>query len=764
MSALAGPAQAEEISRPITAWPILFHKADEHHAETDVLWPVYHFERNETWSKHSVGGILFTTQADPAKDFRKTSVLWPISTYERTGPKLWFHIFPLYWYKSEPGYRHNVIFPVYWDIERKDSSAFHVWPLFGVNRKGETFAEYSTIYPFFRSGRDSASGEVDVHFPWPLINYHHKGDYLSHRIIPLYWYEGSGETSQGFATLYFWKSSPDRTARGFFPLWYSSRAAEEKIDLVFPLYFNRETPGSRLRLITPFIVSRKTAGESMHLVFPLYYHSESPKTRTSMITPLFFTRRSGEGGFTMLLPVYFDYQTQNTGVTIGLPVYGGYRSGTFTFRTIFPVYYHSEDSALRSEFTYYFPLYGSYRRGETVSRHFVLFPLYSQLHDEELQLSAWDVLWPLFHYETSPDTLSVHALPLYWHSSAPGRSFTMGFPVYWSLSAGEENTRLVLPFYGVHRKGEWYRLSSFLGPLYLNLRDDHAGLSQQSALFWLYNRRIKGDEERAWFIPLYYHHRDADSLLTLWLAPPYVHMKRQDREWLHFWPFFGKVKNGTYTEYSTLWPLIRYGSDPEKDRSMVHVLLFYRARQGETSDTVFFPLWYHHGSPEKTRDASLFLHWYERDRTKDKTRLTFLWLVPGTDVALIRYRREGDEVRHAVFPLYTYSSNEKTDAMGLSFLWPLFSYEKKGESQSDTDVLWKVISYERKDAETSEFRFLWRFIRKSTTKTSSTFEFNPFFYTESEEGKGSYWAILGGLFGVETLPDQRKKVRLLWIF
>jgi hypothetical protein len=138
--------------------------------------------------------------------------------------------------------------------------------------------------------------------------------------------------------------------------------------------------------------------------------------------------------------------------------------------------------------------------------------------------------------------------------------------------------------------------------------------------------------------------------------------------------------------------------------------------------------------------------------------------VPGTDVALIRYRREGDEVRHAVFPLYTYSSNEKTDAMGLSFLWPLFSYEKKGESQSDTDVLWKVISYERKDAETSEFRFLWRFIRKSTTKTSSTFEFNPFFYTESEEGKGSYWAILGGLFGVETLPDQRKKVRLLWIF
>ncbi len=115
------------------------------------------------------------------------------------------------------------------------------------------------------------------------------------------------------------------------------------------------------------------------------------------------------------------------------------------------------------------------------------------------------MLWPLFHYETSPDTLSIHALPLYWHSRTPNRSFTAVFPLYWSLSSGEESTRLVLPFYGVHQKGEWYRLRSFLVPVYFDIRDDHAGLSRQSALFWLYNRRVKGDEERTWFIPLYYH-------------------------------------------------------------------------------------------------------------------------------------------------------------------------------------------------------------------------------------------------------------------
>jgi hypothetical protein len=197
---------------------------------------------------------------------------------------------------------------------------------------------------------------------------------------------------------------------------------------------------------------------------------------------------------------------------------------------------------------------------------------------------------------------------------------------------------------------------------------------------------------------------------------------------------------------------------------MAHVLLFYRARQGQTSDTLFFPLWYHHGSPAATLDTSLFLHWYERDESLDRTRLTFFWLIPGTDIALIRYFREGDALKHGVFPLYSYFSDERTDALRWTFLWPLFSYESRGELERETGILWKVISYERKDADTVDFRFFWRFIHRGRTKTSSVFEFNPFYYYESEEGKGSYWAVLGGLFGLETTPEQKEKVRVFWIF
>jgi hypothetical protein len=754
-------SHAEELSRPITAWPLLYHKVEKDRAETDALFSLYHYRRKDTWSKYSFGYVLFSTEGDPAKEFRKTRVIWPLSTYERKGPSTWFHLFPLYWYKSAPGYHHNVLFPVYWDIEGRGYSAFHVWPFFGINRRGESFAEYSTLWPFFRYGRDTRTGEVDVNAPWPLINYHREGDHLTHRVLPLYWYDETGSSSSGFVTLYFWKTTPDFSSRGIFPLWYSARGTTEKTDLVFPLYFNRETPESRLRFITPFAVSRKTPESSASLIVPLYFNYESSETRARMITPLYFTRRSGESSFTMFLPVYFDYETRDSGLRLGLPVYGRYRSGPFTFSTFFPLYYHSEDTGLRSEFTYYFPLYGMYRRGNAVSRHFVLFPLYSQLRDEELQLRAWDVLWPLFHYETSPTTLSVHLLPLYWHSSTPERSFTVGFPLYWSFSSGEDSFRLIAPFYAVNRKGDWYRQRFFLGPLYMDTVDTRAGLSKQEALFWLFSRKAQGDEKRTWFIPLYYHHSDADSLLTLWLLPPYVHVKDPGKEWLHLWPLFGKVRSGTYTEYSTLWPLIRFGSDPVNDRSMAHVLLFYRARQGQTSDTVFVPLWYHHGGPTATIDTSLFLHWYERDESLDRTRLNFFWLIPGTDISLFRYHRQGDVLKHGLFPLYTYFFDESEDALKWTFLRPLFTYERRGEYLFRGGLL---MSYERKDADTSEFRFLWRFIHRARTKTSSMFEFNPFYYYESEEGKGSYWAVLGGLFGLETTPEMKKRYRVFWIF
>lgn len=759
----ASAGRAEELSRPIPLWPVLYHRSDDRAAETDVLWPFFHYERRDTFSRYDLRPLV-STESDPARDFRKTSFILSLSTYERKGPRTWFHLFPVYWYEREPGYRHTVVFPVYWDIERGADTTFHIWPLFGISRRGNTFAEYSTLYPLFRYSRDTAAGEVSAGYPWPLAAYHRRNGSLEHWFFPLYWRREAGDASEGFTTLYYWKTAPGVSRRGIFPVWHSSRTGMERADLVLPFYFNRETADSRLRFITPFAITRTTPESSADLVIPLYFRYRSATTQARMITPLYFTKRSADSDLSLLLPLYFDRRTKDQELTLGLPCYGRYRSGPFTFATFFPLYYHSEDTELRSEFTYYFPVYGAYRRGETVSKHYVLFPLYSRIRDEELRLSAWDALWPLIHYETSPASTSVRLLPFYWHSRTPERAFTAGLPLYWSFSSGEDRFSLFAPVYAVSRKGDWYRRRFFLGPLYMDTTDARAGLSKQEALFWLYSRKVQADETRTWFIPLYYHRSGADAFRTLWLLPPYVHVKDPEKEWLHLWPLFGRTRNRSYTEYATLWPLFRYGSDPAQDRSMTQFLLYYRARSGQSSDTLLFPLWYHRASPVETIDSSLFLHWYEREAGRERTRFTLLWLVPGTDIAFIRYRRDAGQLRHGVFPLYSYYADGSSDAKRWTFLWPLFSYSSRGEFEQETGFLWKLISYERDDAETMDFRVLWRFIRRSTTRTTSNFELNPFYYFEAEEGKGSYWAILGGLIGVETTPEMKKRYRVFWVF
>ena len=325
----------------------------------------------------------------------------------------------------------------------------------------------------------------------------------------------------------------------------------------------------------------------------------------------------------------------------------------------------------------------------------------------------------------------------------------------------------LVPLYGVHTKGEWYKKRFVLGPVFMDTRDTRVGLSRQDFLYPIFSRLQEEGRQRTWFIPFYYHNYDSNSHLTiasLALLPPYYfNEERPGRKELHIWPFYGNKEQGSYREYSTLWPLIRFGSEPQSESAMTHILLYYNEKQKDDVFAAFFPLWLHRTTPVKTHDASLFLHWYENDIQREMTRTSLLWLWPDK-LSLFNYQREPHHLQHTLFPVYSYDRNDKTDALRWFFLWPLFQHSARGDYVQQTGFLWKVLSYEQQDADTRDFRFLWRFIRKSKTATSSTFEFNPLYYHESEEGKGSYWTILGGLIGAETTPDGERNMRFLWIF
>ncbi|MFQ5543657.1 MAG: hypothetical protein ACE5FY_04825, partial [Nitrospiria bacterium] len=318
------------------------------------------------------------------------------------------------------------------------------------------------------------------------------------------------------------------------------------------------------------------------------------------------------------------------------------------------------------------------------------------------------------------------------------------------------------PFYGIHKKGDGYRKRFILGPVYIKTEDGSAGLIQHDFLYPIFSRKQEGEKRRTWLIPLYYHQTDPDGRFSLGISPLIL-------------PFYHRYRKGSYREVGAFWPLIRFGEDSEQDLRFSQFFLFLNKRKGEEALTSVIPFWMHKTMPKRTTDASLFLHWYQQDRVKKKTNLSFLWLIPPDTppivsrfslpgLSLIWYEYSSNLTRHGFFPLYSYEKNNVADGMKWTFLWPLFSYQSVGDLVKKTGFLWQVITYERKDAETSDFRFLWRLIRRSKRLEGTTFEFNPFFFYESQKGKGNYWAILGGLFGRETSRDGEAKTRWLWIF
>ncbi|MEW6379734.1 MAG: hypothetical protein AB1611_09015 [bacterium] len=381
-----------------------------------------------------------------------------------------------------------------------------------------------------------------------------------------------------------------------------------------------------------------------------------------LVTPFSMRRKYHACYLSTLITVSLADEREDMGIEAVLPGSSRYPSGEVTFSSLYSVYYQTEDIQSQSDLTDCFSSRGKYRRGE----------------------------------KTSPKTFSIRILPFFCRICAEDYGLIMIFPLYSSVHYREYTLTHIIPFYGVHSRGNWYIRRFVLAPfIFMDTRDRSRGLSRQDIIFPFFSNIRDGDEGRTWLFPFYYHRYNPDEQLTMGsvaLLPPYYFSRKKgvDREY-YLWPFYGRAQRG---------------------------------------------------------------------RDKD---IALLWLYPP-EVSLIRYHQRPGRRQHAIFPLYSYDRNEREDAFRLTLLWPLFSYRNQGEYTRKTGSSWAMISYERTGEDSWEFRFLWRLIRRVRTDKFSIFELNPLYSAKSAKGKGSYWAILGGLLGVETTKDRHKRVRWLWIF
>jgi hypothetical protein len=746
----------------VTLWPLVWHRATPEESTTDVLWPFFQQKSKGEWHRVALRPFLYSKESDPSRDFRRMHILWPVSLFHREGET-----------------ERNYIFPAYWRGRDEQREWLHLWPLYGNSLQADGTRTRSTLYPFFRYSSNEQTGDWSWDAPWPLVNFFHRQDAEGGRLLPFYWRHRAEDTDGGMLFPYLWYETEETAHQAILPLWYRRRTPQSSTTMLLPLYWQHRAENTEGGMLFPYLWYEKE--EAKHqAILPLWFRRRTPQSSTNFLLPLWFSHQGQNRRYQGLLPLYWQQQEKDTRLRLIAPLHL-HHIGTDAETSLWlPVYFHHQDRLAQSELVYYFPFYGKYTLRDQVTRHLVLFPLYAHFVDLEREHQSWNVLWPLFHYETAPESYQAWALPFYWRSRAPAVERTMAFGLYWSFRREDSGTTLLVPVYGhfataereqrhipllysTFRRADGYHKSLFLGPIYIDTEDPRHERRQSDFLWPLVSWKDEGEKHHRRALPFYWHERRPGRELSLGsvalLPPYYLRQETAERSLLHLWPLFGKSRLDSYQEVSSFWPLLRWGDDTEGQRRTRQFLLAYSLTEGDVQRTGFFPLWHRRQEPGKKKDLSL-LHWSEEDKSKGSSRFAVLHL---GDPEYSLFGRSSDEKasRHHLFPLYSFRRDDSAQTRQLSILGPFLS-RQSGPDHSRTRLLWKTLYFEH-GPDREESGLLWRLVRSYRAADQEIFEFNPFYYRErKKDGGEEYRAWLGGIYAVRQRPEQVRR-RLLWL-
>ncbi|MBE0501811.1 MAG: hypothetical protein IBX47_10245 [Desulfuromonadales bacterium] len=698
LCSIAAPSWADTGSAgnypAVTLWPLAYHQQVEDHARTDILYPVFHYKREGSYSRFAVRPFLYNLEKDSAKDFRQLNVLWPLTHFESEGDRLKRYIFPFYYQsRNDPEF------------------SLHVWPFYGHSLQSDGTESWSTLYPFFQYHRNEAQVLRKIDYFWPLGRSLMNAETSSNYLFPFWWNKKAPGISGRFVFPYFMYETETSRQDAIIPVWYRLRTPREKKDLILPIWYAQSREHSRFRTL-----------------FPLYWNFEDGPERQ---------------------------------LSLFVPVYGRYRNHENDYQSLFPFYFRHTNLALDSEFRYYFPLYGQYRKGEDIRHSYYLFPIYAHIEDETVGREAWYFLWPLIYRDTRPDSSETWAVPFYWSKNTSEREFRVALiPPYYrntNLARGSE-FRYYFPFYGYYRGGESVQHSYYLFPLYAHIEEEAVGREAWHLLWPLIYRESRGDSSETRVFPLYWSKKKPEREFRAALIPPYYFLEEKDgRKAVHLWPFYGLNQDQSYAERSIAWPLFRWGSDPAGGQRAWQFLLLYRKVEPQRDMLGLFPLWHYDRKAERTRNVSL-LHWQEK--TADMNQLSLLHAM-NPDWSLFSIKNEKTARRQHLFPFYSYTEKKEDGQKTLYVLGPIYRYQQKNEESTEHHFLWKVF-YSEKSVEKKEAGFLWRLIRSKQDAEGSLFEFNPFYYSEKRSNGETFSSWIGGIYAVRSDATGERR-RLFWL-
>lgn len=674
----APPVRAEEpFARPINLWPLYYRRASGGAVETEAFFWLYARTRTETTSKtelrplfrHESAPETTKSRLFPVYDYRadgRGTALGLVGL----GP------FTLASYEHDPARRSVRRRVGFWRSDREPGSSRLELPPLWADARGPGDRRRTSALGFpdtlnlFESLHDPAAGLSS----WHALTWWRKespDDRYTH-LWPVYGVrrKGAREERSVLWPLALAASDPSRglTQRRLWPLW-ETRAAELDDEPPPDLALN-------LALPVPLWYRAAARGRAYRRFFYLHWSVLTPERRTNVTLP-YYSFAGLKTGFTHrgVFPLYHRSDWDGRSFTLAPPLFVSWRDGPLRVQMLFPLYFGQADAD--GAFDYYFPLYGRTVRGGKVTRRYLLFPLYSRRAEPDSGLTELDLLWPLFHVERSSTASSTRLLPLYWSSRRGEDSFTLAplyarltrgqetrsvlFPIFWRLSSPDRTVHIVPPLGGVVRDGResdvfllgftpklsliererapdyaldrallYYRrreprsLADALFPVYFRWdhpgerglvlfplwasRDDRADGSSRRALLGLtggfslfewseepavaarslralnFYRSSRGADRTAVFAPVYWRFVRGGASRS-WLLPLYAERREpglRARGWLGFsprWSLLSRREEAGNVETRLLWRLVRVRRGPDEDAFELNPL-FFTLREG----------------------------------------------------------------------------------------------------------------------------------------------------------------------------------------
>ncbi len=344
-----------------------------------------------------------------------------------------------------------------------------------------------------------------------------------------------------------------------------------------------------------------------------------------------------------------------------------------------------------------------YERTPEGGDDFRIRPLYRRVVEPDAELAAdasvdHQFVWPLGRVYSYPDQVQARLFPLASWRRAPNEEGTaetdwyLLFPFVWGGSGGDEDYLAVLPLYAdIPEFLSYRRFRTVLFPLWTSLeKNDH-------------------------------HHQIVLWPLIGWSDCGGGH------SWFRVLPFYGhEIEAGRHERWTALWPFFYWGQENQD------------AASGPVDTFFFWPFFGWRSGPQVSGWTALWPFFSSIGQQDTFYALNVLW-------PIFRYyhnRLEDNVTSWWVWPLFSHI--ESDDQRGWSALWPLIWWRSFDNPDSTNDQQWVLpfwwrVAQDYEDGRKRRFQRLW--------------PLGHFDYEVDAEGRAlrGEWSLLSPLWGRESL-------------